>query len=372
MAPEDPKDESIEPPIAPYEEPRSAAPEPEPGPEPKRRGGRLGLYICMGVLALLVAAWTWWWFTVAHEVEKTLDKASVDLTNAGYKVSWQKRSVSGWPFRTFVKFDDFRIAAPSGHAFHADRLQAEAYAYALDKWVAAAPQGFTFLRGEKGAVKVTGKALRASLTNPDAVPPTLVVELREAEFAAAEGAEPFPLATAELVAFNLEARPGGAGQAAFAFRVENATPRPGGAIDQIGAGERFSTRWEGLVTRFGAFDGGGWAQAARNWSRAGGVLQQVRGRAETGPASLQAYAPQLSAGPDGRLRGSLDISVVGGAQALMSMAQARVVDPAGAAVAAAATSMTAGLNAPVSARVDFTARGAKMGPARLSDSPKVY
>lgn len=363
MATEDP----IEPPVEPYvETPAEAEAEP---PRPKR-SGRLGLILAGLVLALVAGGWTWFWFTVAQEVEKGIDKASVDMTNAGYKVSWKSRSVGGWPFRTFVRFEDFRIGAPSGHAFYATRLNAEANVYALDRWVAAAPDGFTFLRAEKGAVKVTGKALRASLTHPKAVPPTLVVELRQAQFAADSDAEPFPLASAELIAFNLEARTGG--QGAFALRVEDGKPRPGGALAQIGGGERFSTRWEGLVTRFSAFDGGGWAQAARNWSRAGGALQQVRGRAETGPFSLQAYAPQLTASADGRLRGSLDLSVVGGPQALLSMAQARVVDPAGAAMAAAATSMASGLNAPVSARLDFTADGARLGPARLSDSPKVY
>lgn len=365
MTPED----RIEPPIEPYvETPVEAAAE----PPRRKRPGRLGLIVVAAVAALGIGGWTWFWFTVAHEVEKSIDKASVDMTNAGYKVSWASRSVGGWPFRTSVRFDDFRIGAPSGHAFHATRLQAEANAYALDKWVASAPEGFTFLRAEKGAVKVTGKALRASLTNPDAVPPTLVIELREAEFAAAADAEPFPLAAADLVAFNLEARPGGMGQAAFALRVEGGKPRPQGVIAQIGGGELFSMRWEGLVTRFDAFDGGGWAASARNWSRAGGVLQQVRGRAETGAASVQAYAPQLSAGPDGRLRGSLDLSVVGGPQALLAMAQSRVVDPTGAAVAASATSLAGGLNAPVSVRLDFTAEGSKLGPARLSDSPKVY
>jgi hypothetical protein len=353
--------------------PAPDAPAPDaPDRRPSRRASLLGLLIPFLILAVALGGWTWWWFAVAHEVERGLDRTAADFRQAGYRVSWKGRSVSGWPFRTFVRFEDFRVGAPSGHAFYAPKLHAEANAYQLDKWVASAPDGFTFVRASKGAVTVRGEGLRASLSHPKSTPPTLVIELAKPVFTTTAEAEPFPFASADLVAFNLEARPGDPGAAAFAFRIEGGKPRPDGMLDWIGGGESFTTRWEGLVSNAGAFSGEGWEGAARNWSRAGGKLTQVRGNAQTGAASAQASSAGLAAGPDGRLRGSLDLSVTGGPQSLMAMARSKLIEPTGAAMAAAATSLAGGLTGSARVRLDFTGDGAKLGPARLSDSPRIY
>lgn len=344
----------------------------EPQERPARRSNLLGLLIPFVILAVALGGWTWWWMTVAQEVETSVDRQAAEFRRAGYTVSWKSRSVQGWPFRTFVKFEDFRIGAPSGHAFFAPKLGAEANTYELTRWVASAPDGFTFQRGSKGLVTVKGDGIRASLSNPKASPPTLAVEMGKVTFTTAEGAEPFPLAGADLIAFNLEARPGETGNAAFAFRIEGGRPRPDGMLDWIGGGEPFTTRWEGLLTRVSLFTGEGWAGAARTWSEGGGALTMVKGHAETGSASAQASSAKLTAGTDGRLRGSLDLSVTGGPQSLLAMSRAHAIDPGGAAVAATATSLAGGLNGSARVRLDFTADGAKLGPARLSDSPQIY
>ena len=337
----------------------------------RRRSSLLGLLIPFLILAAALGGWTWWWMTVAQEVETAIDRQASEFRQAGYTVSWKKRSIQGWPFRTFVKFEDFRVGAPSGHAFYAPRLGAEANTYELTRWVASAPEGFTFQRGAKGLVRVKGEGIRASLSHPEAAPPTLVVEMAKVTFTTSEGAEPFPLAGADLVAFNLEARRP-AGNAAFAFRVEGGRPRPDGMLDWIGGGEPFTTRWEGLLTRFDLFSGEGWEGAARSWARGGGAMTMVKGHAETGSASVQASSAKLTAGTDGRLRGSLDLSVTGGPQSLLAMARAHAIDANGAALAATATSLAGGLTGSAKVRLDFTADGAKLGPARLSDSPQIY
>lgn len=342
-----------------------------PADRPARRSSLLALLIPALILAAALGGWTWWWMTVAKEVETAIDKQAVEARRAGYTVSWKSRSVQGWPFRTFVKFQDFRIGAPSGHAFHAPKLGAEANTYELTRWVASTPDGFTFQRAEKGLVTVKGDGIRASLSHPEAAPPTLVVEMAKVTFTTPEGAEPFPFAAADKIVFNLEAREP-KGNAAFAFRIEGGKPRPDGMLDWIGNGEVFSTRWEGLLTRFDLFSGQGWEGAARNWARAGGAITMVKGHAETGSASAQASATQLTVGPDGRLRGPLELSVTGGPQSLLAMARSRLIDPNGAALAATATSLAGGLTGSAKVRLDFTADGAKLGPARLSDSPQIY
>lgn len=350
----------------------SNRPEADPSDHPKKRSGGLGLFLLLLLVAGVVGGWTWWWFEVAHQVEKGIDRGAADLRAAGYKVAWKTRSVSGWPFRTFVKFEDARIVAPSGHALFAPRFQAQANTYAIDHWIAAAPQGAVFTRADKGTVSITGQALRASLSSPTRSPPVIVIELLKPVFVPAASADPFPLASADLVAFNLKPQTSAPGTGLFLFRLEGGRARPDGMLHWIGGGEPVSLRWEGAITHFDQFGGAGWAGAARNWSRAGGALTQLQGRAETGTASVQASSSSLTAGPDGRLRGSLALSITGGPQTLIAMGRARAIDPQAAATAASAAALAGGLNGTARARLDFSAEGAKLGPARLSDSPKIY
>jgi hypothetical protein len=347
-----------------YRESRPAIPR-------KKRSGLGAIVLLLLVVAVVLGGWTWWWFQVAHGIERGVDRSAVDLRSAGYTVQWKHRSVSGWPFRAFLKFRDIRIAAPSGHALFARELQAEANAYDLGHWIADAPRGVIFTRAGKGAVTITGQALRASVTHTDEAPPAIVLELTKPVFVPATGAEPFPLASADLVSLNIRQRQGARGTGLFLFRVDGGKPRADGMLDWIGNGEPFSTRWEGAITHFDSFVGKGWTGAARNWSRAGGALSELQGRAETGSASVQADAPSLTVGADGRLRGSLNLSVTGGPQSLVAMARANAVDPR-AAVAAAANGAAGSLNGTARVRLDFTDRGSMLGPVRLAGAPKVW
>ena len=339
---------------------------------PRKRSGGLGLFLVLLLVAGVVGGWTWWWFQVAHQVEKGVDKGAADLRAAGYKVSWKTRSVSGWPFRTFVKFEDARIVGPSGHALFAPQFQAEANTYAIDHWIAAAPQGAVFTRAEKGTVTITGQALRASLSSPTKSPPVIVIELLKPVFVPAASADPFPLASADLVSLNLNPQAGAPGTGLFLFRIEGGRARQDGMLQWIGGGEPVAMRWEGAITHFDRFGGAGWSGAARNWSQAGGAITQLQGHAETGTASVQASSSSLTAGPDGRLRGSLALSITGGPQTLIAMGRANAIDPQAAAMAASAAALAGGLNGTARTRLDFSAEGAKLGPARLSDSPRIY
>lgn len=343
----------------------------ESSDRPGKRSGRAGLLLPFILVLLALGGWSVWWFMVAQRVEQGVDRSAAELRQAGYQVAWSRRSVEGWPFRTFVRFRDFSIQAPSGHALAAPRLEAEANTYALGRWVAAAPQGVVLTRAEKGRVRITGEAIRASLSGLDQTPPRLVLELRKPVFTALPGADPFPLASAQLI--DLHVRPGaGSGTGDFLFRVEGGAPRPDGMLDWIGSGQPFSTRWEGSATGLARFSGASWTQAARGWSAGGGILTNVRGRAAAGTASAEAASLRLWAGSDGRLRGSVDLTVTGGPESLLAMGRAQAVDPAGAGAAAAATAVAGGLDGTARIRLDFTAEGAKIGPVRLTGSPRIY
>lgn len=340
---------------------------------PQERPRRFGLFFPFILVLLALGGWTLWWFMVAGRVEQETDRAAVSLRQAGYQVAWSGRTVEGWPFRTFVKFSDFKVTAPSGHALAAPRLQAEANTYDLGKWVAVAPDGVTLTRGSKGEVKITGQAIRASASGLQGTPPRIALGLVKPVFAPAPGAEPFPLVSADLVAFEAKPWPNGAaGEGAFLMRVNGGKPRPDGMLDWIGKGQPFAMEWEGKVTALDRFTGTGWPQAARAWAAAGGVVSAVRGTATAGAASLDGSAPRLSVGPDGRLRGSVSMTLKGGPQSLMALGRSEEVDRAGATAAAAATAVAGGLDGVAKVRLDFTDEGAKIGPFRLSGSPAVY
>src|SRR5215469_823250 len=103
----------------------------DPKPEKPRGRGYLGLIAPFAVVLLALAAWTVWWFVAANRIDARIDDTVRDLGRAGYKVTWRERSLTGWPFRSFVQFHDFRIQAPGGASLSAPELAAEANTYAL-------------------------------------------------------------------------------------------------------------------------------------------------------------------------------------------------------------------------------------------------
>lgn len=338
-----------------------------------KRHSRRGLFIPIILVLVAIAAWTVWWFVVANRISTETDRAAADLRRAGYDISWSARNIRGWPYRTLVAFENLKLVAPSGHALAAPQLNVEANTYNLDKWVAVAPEGVTLTRGEKGDVRITGQAIRASASGLRGHPANVVIEFRKPVFTAAEGAEPFPLASAEIVDLYLRPRAGAPdGNGEFLLRVLEGKPRPDGMLDWIGRGQPFSMQWEGRATGLQRFSGGSWQQAARTWATGGGMLTDIRGEAKTGEASLAAQASRLTIGADGRLRGSLDLTLKGGPESLMALGRSQAVDERGATAAAAATAVAGGLDGTARVRLDFTDEGAKIGPFRLSGSPRIY
>ncbi|MEI9906219.1 MAG: DUF2125 domain-containing protein [Asticcacaulis sp.] len=100
---------------------------------------------CSSVIAF--AAWSGYWFYVAHQIEGRIKSHQDALVQQGYQVSFDPYHVGGYPFRMFVQLNNVTVIAPSGRGLASPRLEAEANAYALDKWVLVAPQGLTLYRG---------------------------------------------------------------------------------------------------------------------------------------------------------------------------------------------------------------------------------
>jgi hypothetical protein len=336
-----------------------------------RRTSYRGLYFPFAIVLVALAAWTVWWFVLANRIEAGVDRAAEDLRRAGYTVGWSRRSISGWPFRTFVKFEDVRLGAPSGHGVSIPLLGVEANSYDLGHWVAGAPRGLTLHRGAKGDTAVKARAIRASVSGVTATPPYVAVELLDPVFTVVRG-EPFPLASAEAVALDLKPKAGAPGDAEALFRIVKGRGRPGGVLHWIAGGGDFSTRWTTTLSGIDRFRGPRWAEAVRRWSGSGGALVGLAGEAEAGQASAKVAGERLTVGEDGRLRGALDLDLAGGPAAMLAMGRSQAVDPASAAAAAGLAAAQGGLTGRARVRLVFEDGRSRLGPIRLAPAPKVF
>ena len=338
---------------------------------PKRR--RLGLWLPFGLVGLALVIWTGWWLVVAQRLEHETDRAADGLRKAGYGVSWTGRGVSGWPFRTYLRFDQFRIKAPDGHALYAPELGAEAETFALGKWVIAAPKGLIVTRGAKGDLRIYGSAIRASLSDVATMPPKLAVQLLKPTFAPAQGAEPFPLASADLIELHLEQDGPGSGDGRLVLGIEGGRARPNGMLDWVAGGAVFSSAWSMKITNMSALSGDGWPQAMRHWSAGGGAITAIKGSAGAGEAGVTAESPRLTLGPDGRLLGEVNLELSQGPAALMALGRSGAVRQGPAAAAAAATAVDGMLNGgKARVKLVFEPGASRLGPVRLAPAPKIF
>jgi hypothetical protein len=336
----------------------------------KRRGG--GIRLLFLLILLVALAWSGWWFYVARQAEARTDAMAQDLRRAGYQVSWSHRQVGGYPFRTYLRFRDFRIAAPSGHALAAPVLGAEAYAYALGHWVMSAPDGLTLTRGAKGDVKVTGRVIRASLAGASQPIPRLAMEWYEPVFTPAAGAEPFYLTEAKRIEAYLRPKAGAANQAEFLFQIEDGKGRPEGVLNWIAGGEPLDTRWAGTVTATDRFGDGSWSQVVASWSAAGGALADVQGEASAGDTMAAVRSSRLTVSTQGRLVGQAQLSLKGGPAALLALGRAPEVGMGAAGAAAALATARGGLSGSADLPVTFAEGESRIGPIRLAPAPKIY
>lgn len=341
---------------------------------PPKKANRAGIVVPFGLVGIALVAWTVWWFVVAGRVEAETDRSAASLRQSGYQVSWAKRDVTGWPFRSFVKLTDVKIVAPSGYSITAPELGAEAETYALGKWVVAAPKGLTLVRGDKGVLQVSGEAIRASLSGAGGPDPRFVLELRKPVFTPGPGAESFPVGTATLIDFYLEPRAQTPDhQSRFLMRVLDAQPPAGSTLDRVAHGASVSAEWQGVLTRTDAMHGHTWAEGARNWAEAGGAIIDSKAHVTAGKAIADASSSRLSLAADGRLAGPVEVDMQQGPAAMLALIGAGKVDPTAAAAASAETAFDSLLNGGKShVSVRFDGEGAYIGDLRLAPAPRVF
>ena len=341
-----------------------------PDPKAARKPRRLGLYIPFGLLLVAVVAWSAFWLWARSQTVVRLDAAVTELSRAGYQVSWGKRMIGGYPFRLDVALTDAKVREPSGWGLETPRLEGEAFLYAANHWVFAAPQGLTFVRPAGGPVAVSGKALRASLAGLDKHPPSFSFQGQSLAFQPAAGAEPFFLTAADLVELHLRAGPNDEG--GLFVRVDKGRARLSGLFGRIAGEKPISIEWNSNLSKVSAFAGGDWPSAVRNWSDAGGLMTVRPGsKVSAGDAMVEAQKGQLGAGRDGRLRGVLEVALKQAPRALGAMAETGAV-PETAANAAAAVASARQDGETARASINFEAGLTTLGPVALGPAPRVY
>jgi hypothetical protein len=335
-----------------------------------RKPRRLGLYLPFLLLLAAAAAWTTYWLWARGELQARIDGAQRDLARAGYQISWSHRGIGGYPFRIDVTLNDVRVRDPSGWGLDAPVLEAEAFAYTPGLWMLAAPQGLTFVRPVAGPVRVAGKVLHASLTDLDKRPLSFSFQGEGLSFQPLPGARPFALTAADLVEFHLRAGPNDEG--GVFVQVTNGQSPPAGLFGRIAGGKPISLTWNSTLSKMSAFAGADWAEAVRRWSDAGGRMT-VRDTSQlsAGDALIQARSGTLDAGPDGRLRGDLDVALRQAPRALGAMAATGAL-PYATADAARAVTQARQEGDTARAAISFEAGQTTLGPVALGPAPKVY
>lgn len=343
---------------------------PLPDPGPARKPSRFWLYAPFVLAGLAAAAWTGFWFYASGETARRMDLAADRFRAAGYDIAWSKRTIDGYPFRLDVTLQDARLREPSGWGLDTPRLEAEAYMHALTHWVFATPHGLTFVRPVGGPVEVTGKTLHASLHDVGRVPPSFSFEGVGLTFTPAPGAQPFALAAADRVEFHL--RPGPDSQGAVLFKLEGGQARLSGLFARMAQGKPISMVWDSLVTRTGAFHGRDWAEAARAWSQGGGQIQVRQAGLTAGEALVGAQSGTLGVDSDGRLAGSLDVSLRQAPRALDAMAKAGAITPDTALAATAVAQARQDQPDLARASLTFQAGRATLGPVAIGPAPRLF
>ncbi len=351
---------------------RSKTPEapPVPDPEPARKPRRFWLYAPFVVLLLAVAGWTALWLQVRGQAATRMDTAVIELRKAGYDVSWKDRTLGGYPFRLDVVLTDARIREPGGWSIATPRLEAQAFLYSIGHWITAAPQGLTLTRPIGGPVEVRGELLRASLSGLDKRPPSFSFEGRKLTFAPGAGAQPFGLSAADKVELHL--RPGPDDQGAILFKVDNGKAQLSGLFAQLAGDKPVSIVWDSILTRMSGFKGQTWPDAVRAWSGGGGLIQVRQAGVTAGDALIGAQAGQLGVGYDGRLVGSMDVTLRQAPRALAAMAATGTLPPETALAAAAVAAAREDSASVARATLTFEAGRMTLGPVAIGASPRVY
>jgi hypothetical protein len=338
---------------------------------PKRRW----LFIPYAIVVIAVFLWSIAWLEIRNQVALAMDRATAQARVHGAALEWKDRAIGGYPFRIEVVVTNFQAGEPSGWGLAAPSVKAVANAYDPYHWVVAAEDG-AILNRPGGATRIAGRAIRASWVGKGDAAPRIIIEGLSLSFAAAPGAKPFPLASAEHAEIFTRTEPDGRMDAGLL--LEGAQPRPArpGApslLADLTANRPFALLWQGIVSHPEAFRGPSAPVAALAWANAGGEITTVRAGASSGPRGLGVRPGVLSLSADGRLRGQADVVVRGDASnAMRAVGQDQIVEPMAADAVALILQAQEAAGWRTEIPLTFQAGVTTLGPVAIGPAPKPF
>lgn len=332
------------------------------------RPRRLGLWIPFVLLAIALVALAAAWFYARGRILSGLEAARTQAPGSPVAISFGAASVHGFPFQLDVDLTDAHVWDPTGWSLAAPRLKAEAYLFSPGHWVAYAPDGVVIGRRRAGPLVVTGKALRASLSDIGARPPRLSVEGLDLAFSTPPGARPFLLTHARE--FHLHTKAGPNDQGAAYLEVDEATAQLSGLLARIADGKPVTFVADVIYSHADALAGDSWPQALRDWAQAGGVANVRHLRLLAGQALIDARPGTLDIGPDGRLRGALTLTLRQAAKVIGAMGSQGTLTPDTTRSALAVSGVRGGPKATLV--LHFEAGRTTLGPVALGSSPRLF
>lgn len=349
---------------------------------PIQRHSRKGLVIPFAIVGVALVLWTGWWFYLTHEVKTQMASRLDQLRTAGWSIEYDRISTTGWPARARIALKDADIRAPSGHGIRAPEIAAEATAYNPTKWVIGATDGLTLIRAGKGETTVTGEAIRMSVSGLRQRWPNVAMEMVKPAFVPATGAEPFPLANAELIQLymrpHLTADASARDNVDVMFRLVQAKGRAGGPVEGFAQSGDLTLQVEAVVEQAMALrQPATEAGLLSAWTAAGGRFTTVRGEMKAGVSHALLTSPVLYANDKGQLEGEVLFKAEKPLAAIVGLAGSQMGTPAERAAAARAATSTPqggegedGQNIELS--VLFRSGRTYLGPFALAPAPQLF
>ncbi|CAN5368782.1 DUF2125 domain-containing protein [soil metagenome] len=283
---------------------------PDSGTVRASRRTRLWLFAPATLLLVMLIASSAGWLWVRGRLVSEMDARADALRGAGWTVAWSDRTLSGFPFRLKIELAGLRVKAPGEHGWGAEapRLEAQAYVALPTHWVFVAPLGITILRPVGGPLQITGSGLCASTAGMSRSPWRIVVEGEDLVFAIPAGAKPFSFTAMKRFEFALKPADETGGDAAVLLQVEGAKAEPASVVTRLTGDAPVTLAATGRLTHL-AQAHGGWSDAVRAWSAAGGALQVERVSGAGGRVKLDAVGGMLGVDAQGRLKGAIPLKL---------------------------------------------------------------
>jgi len=359
--------------------------------KPQKKASRWGLFGPILLLAIVCAAWSGYWFYTAGRVQAQVLQHQKVIIAAGYQASFDPIMVTGFPYRMVIDFRRVNIISPTGKGFAAPELRAEANAYALDNWVAEAPQGLTLYRGrtggiDRGKISVMGTQLKASAFNLSKPVPTIAIEGDDLVLAASDTTYPLPFNTAKSLEVHVRPTANVTDSADIMLNFAGAQGQPKTLAGDFGASKALSLQVEGAINHVSAIRQGTNAGA---WVAKGGQLSAFRLKlvqgglaplpagtfttdcktAGAGDLNVCASSDALTPDAAGHVNGKLTVEMSGTFNPIDVLGALHLISQENMTIARPLLNMTLATQGTQKFAVEFHDGGAYIGPLKVSDAP---